>query len=233
MGIEPRADEMEDTFSRSRTRRIPSIRSFLILFFCNSSDIFTSRASSFAWFLRDSRDWLVRDGMDTKRRLFYYFVWNVREIERSRCRSFGDHPNVQNYEMRTAKEAAKLASKSCKGMCRKDAKLLERKEAERTLLCLSNWKMSTDGSTITKEFVAKDFVSAMDFFRSVTVVAEEEGHHPDLSLSRYRNVRLDLTTHSVGGLTEADMIMAAKIDLLPVMYSKKWMESRRDNEEGR
>lgn len=100
------------------------------------------------------------------------------------------------------------------------------------LRCLPSWKLSSDGSTITKEFVARDFASAVDFFRSVSIVAEEEGHHPDLRLSRYRNVRLDLTTHSVGGLTEADLIMAAKIDLVPVLYSKKWMESRGERGEG-
>ena len=45
-------------------------------------------------------------------------------------------------------------------------------------------------------------------------LAEAEGHHPDLHLSGYRNVVLELYTHAVGGLTENDFILAAKIDVL-------------------
>jgi 4a-hydroxytetrahydrobiopterin dehydratase len=43
-------------------------------------------------------------------------------------------------------------------------------------------------------------------------IAESEGHHPDLHLTGYRNLRVDLTTHAIGGLSENDFIVAAKID---------------------
>jgi 4a-hydroxytetrahydrobiopterin dehydratase len=59
-------------------------------------------------------------------------------------------------------------------------------------------------------------VTGLDFFRRVGDLAEAEGHHPDLHLSGYRNVVLELYTHAVGGLTENDFILAAKIDQLPV-----------------
>jgi len=66
----------------------------------------------------------------------------------------------------------------------------------------------------------KDFVSGLAFFEKVGKLAEEEGHHPDLHLTGYRNVALELSTHAVGGLTENDFIVAAKIDLLPVELKK-------------
>ena len=54
-------------------------------------------------------------------------------------------------------------------------------------------------------------------------VAEAEGHHPDLHLTDYRSVRVDVWSHSVGGLTLNDFILAAKIDAVPVDYSPKWL----------
>ena len=51
-------------------------------------------------------------------------------------------------------------------------------------------------------------------------VAESEDHHPDLHLTGYRNVAIELSTHAVGGLTENDFILAAKIDPLPVELKK-------------
>ena len=52
-------------------------------------------------------------------------------------------------------------------------------------------------------------------------VAESEDHHPDLHLTGYRNVAIELSTHAVGGLTENDFILAAKIDQLPVELKPK------------
>jgi 4a-hydroxytetrahydrobiopterin dehydratase len=46
-------------------------------------------------------------------------------------------------------------------------------------------------------------------------LAEAEGHHPDLHLTNYRDVTIELWTHAAGGLTENDFILAAKIDKLP------------------
>ncbi len=62
----------------------------------------------------------------------------------------------------------------------------------------------------------KDFRAGMDFFGRVAELAEAEGHHPDLHLEGYRRVWIELSTHSIGGLSENDFILAAKIDRLPV-----------------
>jgi 4a-hydroxytetrahydrobiopterin dehydratase len=56
----------------------------------------------------------------------------------------------------------------------------------------------------------------MEFFNAVADLAEEEGHHPDLHLEGYRNVWIEIYTHAIGGLSENDFILAAKIDELPI-----------------
>jgi 4a-hydroxytetrahydrobiopterin dehydratase len=66
-------------------------------------------------------------------------------------------------------------------------------------------------------------------------VAEREAHHPDLHLTDYRSVEVVVATHAGGGrVTMADLVLAAKIDALPVDYSPKWLkeEARRRGQAG-
>jgi 4a-hydroxytetrahydrobiopterin dehydratase len=79
-----------------------------------------------------------------------------------------------------------------------------------------DWKLSGDGQRLRRDWRVLDFATALDFFNRIGHVAEAEDHHPDLHLSGYRNVVVELSTHAVGGLTENDFILAAKIDRLPV-----------------
>src|SRR5919202_1163732 len=78
------------------------------------------------------------------------------------------------------------------------------------------WELAADGGRIARKWRVKDFAEGLDFFNRVGAVAEAEDHHPDLHLTGYRNVAVELSTHAVGGLTENDFILAAKIDKLPV-----------------
>ena len=64
---------------------------------------------------------------------------------------------------------------------------------------------------LEKEFRFKDFVEALGFVNRLGEVAEQEGHHPDLFLT-WGKVKVTLWTHSVGGLSENDFILAAKAD---------------------
>ena len=84
------------------------------------------------------------------------------------------------------------------------------------LAAVPQWRRSGDGKRIRREWRVKNFATALDFFRRVGDLAEQEDHHPDLHLTGYRNVAIELSTHAVGGLTENDFIVAAKIDELPV-----------------
>jgi 4a-hydroxytetrahydrobiopterin dehydratase len=63
-------------------------------------------------------------------------------------------------------------------------------------------------------------MAGIDFFNKVAALAEDEGHHPDLHLQGYRNVSIEMMTHAVGGLTENDFILAAKINEIPIQAKK-------------
>jgi len=64
---------------------------------------------------------------------------------------------------------------------------------------------------LQKSFLFPDFAKALDYVVRIGAVAEEEGHHPDLFLS-WGKVEVKIYTHKIGGLTESDFILAAKID---------------------
>ena len=83
-----------------------------------------------------------------------------------------------------------------------------------------HWKLMPDEGRIRRTWAVKDYLTALDFFRRIGEIAEREGHHPDLHLVGYRHIAVDLWTHAVGGLTDNDFIMAAKIDKLPVKLQK-------------
>ena len=61
----------------------------------------------------------------------------------------------------------------------------------------------------------KNFLTAVHFIDAVAQIAETENHHPDLHLTAYRKLRIELSTHAIDGLSENDFILAAKIDKLP------------------
>lgn len=108
-----------------------------------------------------------------------------------------------------------LRQKKC-APCEGRVAALERDEAEAQLEKLNGWRISQTGQRIRKDWVVKNFTAGIDFFQRVAQLAEEEGHHPDLHLEGYRNAWIEIWTHAIGGLSENDFILAAKIDKLPV-----------------
>lgn len=89
-------------------------------------------------------------------------------------------------------------------------------EVSEQLKELPGWEVTHNGDRIARSWVVKNFMAGMSFFEKVAELAEEEGHHPDLHLSGYRNVTIEIWTHAIGGLSENDFILAAKIDRLPI-----------------
>jgi 4a-hydroxytetrahydrobiopterin dehydratase len=89
---------------------------------------------------------------------------------------------------------------------------LDATEVEALLGSVPDWRLTGEGKRIRREWRAKNFVAAIDFFKKVADLAEAEGHHPDLHLEGYRNVAIEIWTHAIGGLSENDFILAAKID---------------------
>ncbi|OGG50419.1 hypothetical protein A2704_05785 [Candidatus Kaiserbacteria bacterium RIFCSPHIGHO2_01_FULL_54_36b] len=103
-----------------------------------------------------------------------------------------------------------LAQKKCVA-CEGGAQPLLRPLAEELLKKIDGWAMDKEGKKISKKFTFRNFVEAMKFANKITPIAEEEGHHPDLVLG-WGRVEVVLSTHSIGGLSENDFILAAKID---------------------
>lgn len=96
---------------------------------------------------------------------------------------------------------------------RKGTPPLAREEAERLRRETPDWALGEDGKTIQRQFTLKDFKEAVAFIQAVAEVADAEDHHPDI-FNRYKKVTLTFSTHSVGGLSENDFILAAKTDRL-------------------
>jgi 4a-hydroxytetrahydrobiopterin dehydratase len=89
------------------------------------------------------------------------------------------------------------------------------KEARQKLQRLPDWSLTTDGRGIRRELRMRDFDAAVELITRVARLAGEADHHPDIHLTDYRSLRLELSTHSAGGLTEKDFLLASQIDALP------------------
>jgi 4a-hydroxytetrahydrobiopterin dehydratase len=98
---------------------------------------------------------------------------------------------------------------------------LTRSEAEALLAGAPSWSLDANAEKLSRSWVVKNFMAGIDFFNNVAALAEDENHHPDLHLEGYRNVKIVIWTHAVGGLTENDFILAAKINELPVQLRKQ------------
>lgn len=91
------------------------------------------------------------------------------------------------------------------------ADLLNNQDIKDWLKKLPEWDL--DKKQIDRTFEFDDFTLAMDFVNSVAEIAEEDDHHPEIDI-RYNKVRVALSTHSEGGLTDLDFEVAEKIDTL-------------------
>lgn len=104
-----------------------------------------------------------------------------------------------------------LLKKKCIPCEKKGVKPFGRVQAEEYIEQLSGWMLDEKAVKISKEFKFKDFIGAVNFVDRVADVAETEDHHPDIHIY-YNKVVLELWTHAIGGLSENDFILAAKID---------------------
>jgi 4a-hydroxytetrahydrobiopterin dehydratase len=82
-------------------------------------------------------------------------------------------------------------------------------EVKSRLAGLDGWELV--GDAIEKQFQLDDFSGSVEFVNRITPVANEMNHHPDLAIS-WNKVTVTLSTHSEGGLTDADFELARKID---------------------
>lgn len=110
---------------------------------------------------------------------------------------------------------AELVQKKCLP-CEGGVEPFSPAQAKEQLKELSGWYLTHEGQRIRKDWKVKHFMAGIDFFNRCAEIAEADQHHPDLHIEGYRNVAVELWTHAIGGLSENDFILAAKIDQLPI-----------------
>jgi 4a-hydroxytetrahydrobiopterin dehydratase len=111
--------------------------------------------------------------------------------------------------------------------------LLSLDEAKLELAAMTQpcvWSISSTSSLkegvliVHREFVAKNFQAALDSINAMGEIAEREGHHPNFHLINYREVKVDIYTHSLGGLTKNDFVLAERLSTeVNIDYSPKWL----------
>lgn len=98
--------------------------------------------------------------------------------------------------------------------CEKGTIAMPKEKIDRLLAKYRGWELVED-KKIVKEFKFKDFIEAKYFLDLVSIIAQEQGHHPTMTII-YNKLRITLTTHAAGGLTDNDFIMAKIIDELDI-----------------
>ncbi|XP_027921700.1 pterin-4-alpha-carbinolamine dehydratase 2, mitochondrial-like isoform X1 [Vigna unguiculata] len=112
-----------------------------------------------------------------------------------------------------------LTDKKCVPCNLKELRPMSEDSAQTLMPQVAEWNLVNDGGVmkLKRSWTARTFSKGLDFLRIVSVLAESEGHHPDLHLVGWNNVTIEIWTHAIGGLTENDFILAAKIDKLDVL----------------
>lgn len=126
-------------------------------------------------------------------------------------------PDVNDIVGLKKKKCIPCEGKNVKKMSEEDARMMLKQAG-------TGWKIEENDKgelMIKMEITVKSFNKGLELFKRVGEVADAEGHHPDLHLEGWNKVSIVLNTHSVGGLTENDFIMAAKINDIDVADLKK------------
>ncbi|MBI3321512.1 MAG: 4a-hydroxytetrahydrobiopterin dehydratase [Candidatus Omnitrophica bacterium] len=105
-----------------------------------------------------------------------------------------------------------LAARKCTP-CEGSSAPLPISAAQALLRDLNGWEL-VEGVRIKKTVPCKNFLDAVALIQRIAPIAEAEDHHPDLHLTGYKRLAIELSTHAIGGLSENDFILAAKIDQL-------------------
>ncbi|XP_015876945.1 pterin-4-alpha-carbinolamine dehydratase 2, mitochondrial isoform X1 [Ziziphus jujuba] len=107
-----------------------------------------------------------------------------------------------------------LSAKKCVPCNLKELRPMTKEAANILITKVDGWNLVNEGGVLKlkRSWTLKSFVKGLEFFKLVAEVAEAEGHHPDLHLVEWNNVTIEIWTHAVGGLTENDFILAAKIN---------------------
>jgi 4a-hydroxytetrahydrobiopterin dehydratase len=107
---------------------------------------------------------------------------------------------------------APLIDKKCQPCEGHSVKVLTSFEVSSRLNEIPGWLIGPDGKSIERQYTLKNFVACVHLINKIKDIAEDEMHHPDQHLTGYKNLKVVLYTHALGGVTENDLIVAAKIN---------------------
>src|SRR5574340_128898 len=116
-------------------------------------------------------------------------------------------------ELATGAQAEALAREHCHEIPRGTPALTDAEVASLRTAISAEWQLGAEGQALERAFRRPDFASAFGLATRVALLAEAERHHPDLEIG-WGRLRIRLSTHSVGGLSRNDFILAARIDRL-------------------
>ena len=108
----------------------------------------------------------------------------------------------------------KLKELNCVACSGKTSKL-SKKEIKNYLGLLNKWSINDEGKMIFKKYIFKNFKKSLEFANSIGVIADEEGHHPDLSIG-FTYCLVMIHTHAIKDLSLNDFILASKIDRITI-----------------
>mmetsp|Transcript_372 Transcript_372/g.1240 ORF Transcript_372/g.1240 Transcript_372/m.1240 type:complete len:207 (+) Transcript_372:110-730(+) len=122
--------------------------------------------------------------------------------------------------------AENLRSRTCVGACSSETPKLTEEEIAARLTGITGWVVNDDKTALERSFVAKNWGQAIKFINGASEIAEAEGHHPDIHLTNYRNVKVVVSTHAIGGIADVDFTLCAKLDTIEIEYSPKWLKQQ-------
>ena len=105
-----------------------------------------------------------------------------------------------------------LTARTCTP-CKGGVAPLTEAEAERYLAEAPGWGLDETATRIERKFTFRNFAGALEFVQRIGVIAEQEGHHPDICFG-WGYCSVVLCTHKIKGLHENDFIIAAKVNAL-------------------
>ncbi|XP_022723645.1 uncharacterized protein LOC111280474 isoform X2 [Durio zibethinus] len=113
-----------------------------------------------------------------------------------------------------------LLTRKCVPCNSKDVRPMTEESASKLIPKVDGWSLVNEGGTLKlrRSWKVKSFIKGLELFQLVADIAEAEGHHPDLHLVGWNNVTVEIWTHAVGGLTENDFILAAKINVIDLHH---------------
>jgi 4a-hydroxytetrahydrobiopterin dehydratase len=109
-------------------------------------------------------------------------------------------------------ESCSLTSKTCVP-CRGGIPPLEQPAVDTLLRELQGGWTVNDSGHLFKKYPFPNFITAMEFANKIAAIAEEQAHHPDITIS-WGMCKVEIWTHKINGLTESDFILAAKLDVI-------------------